>query len=114
MRGLGITLVTNDTHHSLDIAQDFIVPETKNSKPLHVKPGGAFIVIFIIFSMLTTIRLNNQPSLKTDKIDYEESNLFLTAEFIPTYLLTPEMFPEKPLGVRCRLSQGPGTISKIR
>lgn len=78
-----------------------------------VQPCGSLTVLILILHMLTAIRLDNQPFLITDKIHNEMTQLFLTTKLQAIKPLRLEMKPQKPLGIRGVLSQGPGSLDQI-
>jgi hypothetical protein len=69
--------------HTICIAQHIVIPKPQNPKILSFKIACARIIIRLtIFRMLPTIKLNNQPMFKTDKINNVLVDRHLPAELM--------------------------------
>jgi hypothetical protein len=83
--------------HSLEIAQNLVVPKPQNRKSLSAQPAVAPGVIIQRIGMLTTVRLNDAAGFKTNKIDDIWPQWLLTAELVALKSVRPQMAPQESL-----------------
>jgi hypothetical protein len=84
--------------HALDIGENFVVPEPKNTPATVFEPCGSFGVIGAI-GMLTTIRFDHQSMLDASEIDDAGAKRVLTPKFELLQSPIAQRRPKAALGV---------------
>jgi hypothetical protein len=79
--------------HSLDIAQDFTVPEAQNAKVLVFQPFIPLGIRGTLLRVLSSIELNDQSLFKADEVNYVLTQGLLSPEFVPIELPRANMVP---------------------
>jgi len=64
--------------------QHVVIPKSDHPEAQRLQGGGAFLVVFRIFEVLTTIQLNDNSRRKADKVHNIIGQLVLTSKF-PTF-----------------------------
>jgi hypothetical protein len=59
----------DDVKNTFKIIEHFVVPESQNYKPVCAQAGISFSVVLHSCTMLTTIKLNDNPGIERYKID---------------------------------------------
>jgi hypothetical protein len=84
--------------HATGIAEHFIIPEPKNTKPLIFQPSRAPFIAFAV-SMLATVSLDNQILPQGCEVDNVGADHGLSSEFHPGEAMRTQMVPEPALGL---------------
>ena len=84
-------MLPNDLHDSLDIAQYFVVPESKNLETLRPNKTVARYVILII-GVLPAVYLQTQPGVKACEVQNVVAKRKLSTE-LEAGLLFPQLLP---------------------
>ena len=86
----GLDRITN----RIDVLEDVLVPETDDVKPRTFKPIGPTRIVRNGRSMLPTIKLHDEVSLKADKVDNIGAQGVLTPESMAAELAFAQAIPE--------------------
>ena len=78
---------------TLDILQHLVVPKTHDREALRPEPCISRSIFFSLFDMLSTVYLNDQIPIQTNKIDNKSSQRLLTSELHPIELFESQMLP---------------------
>ena len=100
----------NRGDHAVNIAKNFIVPETQNPEALLFKKCRPALVTTDEFSVLSSINFDNKHCLKADKIDNILSERMLTAKPVPVELLVTEMLLQLCFHISRILSEVAGKL----
>lgn len=84
---------------TIQIFEDFVVPEADNLPTLVFQPGGAFQILRIIV-MLTAIQFDDQLSLDANEVGYIPADRMLPTELEPIQLPIPNSDPQSLLRLR--------------
>ncbi|MDB5610710.1 MAG: hypothetical protein JWP25_7610 [Bradyrhizobium sp.] len=109
VRGSLRKLAHNRFKNSRYIAQHIVVPESQNTIIMIEKP---FVAHYIarVFGVLASIDLNNEATIAADKVDRVWTYRILPDEFVSIEPTRPQPIPKRTLGIRCGLSQTPGSF----
>ena len=83
----------NSLKHSLYFSQHVIIPKPDYSESSRLQPLSALTVIVGLFLMLSTVKLNDQSLLVTEKINDVPAYGFLTTELVAEHLMTAKVAP---------------------
>lgn len=86
--------------YTSDVAKHVVVPESKDSVTSRYKPCIARQVARAS-SVLSTIDLDDQTTLTTNKVNGVRADRFLANEFKAVDRTRPQPVPERQFGVRC-------------
>ena len=99
MRG-GTQCVQYRFKHTISITESIIVPEPQNAIALLFKKCRAPRISFHLFTVLTTIQLNNEHRIRTNKISNERTDWNLTTEFAITERTIAQTKPQTTFSIR--------------
>jgi len=88
------TSIMNHCNNTINIGENFVVPEPKNAEPLPFQPIVANSIFLDVDSVLATIHFDNNPLFKTDEVDNILPDDLLALEFKPGKPLCPEVSPQ--------------------
>ena len=94
--------------HRFQLRQDFMIPEPNHLIPDTLQPRGSFGVLLHMYSMLSSIHLDDQFSFQTHKVHDIRPDRMLSAELMPVDLTAPYLSPQGTFSIRGALSQCPG------
>lgn len=84
-------MLSNDLHDALDVAQYFVVPESKNLETLRLNKMVASNVVSIV-GVLPTVYLQTQPGVKACEVQNVGAKRKLSTE-LEAGLLFPQLLP---------------------
>lgn len=73
--------LTNVLQYATKISHDIIVPVAKNAKPFGFQKCRALSVRLLLITMMTTIKLNDDETLRAAEIDNIGTDRMLPSEF---------------------------------
>ncbi len=89
----------NSRHHSFDLVQHLIVPETEDAIPTGFQEFSSNTICMMPIEMLTSVHFDDNSLLMAGEIHKIGTDRRLTAEMRPLARKLPKMPPEFPLGV---------------
>jgi len=98
--------------HTLDISQDFVIPETQHCETLRCEPGIAD-GIMPGFIVLPAVRLNDQACLEIHEVDDVHPERLLAFEFCTIEAMSAEVPPKQDFGVRHLLAEEFGELALV-
>jgi hypothetical protein len=90
--------------NSISFIENLIVPKPQYAKSLFFQPRTTFQVVRNLFRMLTSIQLNDQLLLKTDKVNNLLTYGLLSAKLISGKLTETKMLPQRTFSISHILS----------
>jgi len=91
--------VDDGLQNSRPVAEDFRVPEAKNSIALRAQPFVALSIMRRIGRVLSAIDLDNQSPLLTHEIDDERTDRYLVSKAQAPQTMSTEHEPQAALGI---------------
>jgi hypothetical protein len=82
-------------HNCLELRLDFIVGEPKHSIALRLQPPRTLLIVALLFSMLGSVNLDNEPSFETSEIHDVAPQDMLSAKPAPKRAAS-QMLPHDP------------------
>jgi hypothetical protein len=76
-----------------------VIPKPKYSKALSSQPIVAFAIVIDLLDMLSTINLDDESLLQTDKINNVWTQRLLPTKLVTTELPQAKMAPQKTFSV---------------
>ena len=94
----------NHIQHRIRPEQHIVIPEPQYTISRLFQLIGATLVVFDLLQVLTTIQLDNQPTLKATEVDNKTFNPMLPTK-PATKLTTPKAIPKFVLCIGCMLAK---------
>lgn len=91
--------------HSIGPSKYLAVPESKNSKPLLLKPFAAVCIVFHLKCVLATVQFDRQFPFQADEIQHIIANGKLPTEHKSVHLSPAQPPPQEPFGLGRTLPQ---------
>jgi len=99
--------------HLADILSHIVVPETKDTIALRLKPSRSILIAFraLGFAVLGSIHFDDKSGGRTCKINDEISNRHLTSKMSAVRRKALQCTPKSSFSIRCLVTQPPRGVA---
>ena len=103
----------NILQHPEAVLEDFVVPEAEDCVALLSQERITFLVVGMLFRMLTAVEFDEQFLRHAGEIDDVRAYRLLAAEFVAVELFVAQVVPEEAFGIGPGFSEGLGVLEGL-